>query len=69
MKINKLTGDNKRLLPPGLTEAEIDVVRATAIKARPEHVTIYGRKYWADADGTVFVVAWEDDSGVSGDVI
>ena len=69
MEINKLTGINERLPRPQLSEAEIFAVKATARAWVPRHVNLWGREYWADMDGGVFVVAWEGGSSVSGDPI
>ena len=69
MEINKLTGTNKRLDPPQLSENERTAVQHMAHFMRPDHVELFGREYWADLDGRVFVVAWESDGKVSGDPI
>ena len=69
MAINALTGTSKRLQTPQHSDDEIVAVRAAARAAPGRHVNLFGREYWADLDGSVYVVAWEEDGHVSGDPI
>ena len=69
MAINKLTGTNERMPPLQLTDEEAAAIRYAAREACGDHVNLFGREYWADPDGGVFVVAWEQDDKVSGDPI
>ena len=69
MAINKLTGTNERLPPPQLTDIQIAEVMCAARRGAGKHVSLFGREYWADPDGGVFVVAWEDGAACSGDPI
>ena len=70
MPINKLTGTNERFPPPQLTDIQIAEVVMCAVRlGSGEHVSLFGREYWADPDGGVFVVAWEDSAACSGDPI
>ena len=54
---------------PELADAEKRRIVALARSKRPEHVVVNGREYWADPNGAVFVVAWEDRELASGDKI
>lgn len=67
--VNKLTGVHERLPPPKLFPFQRRMVKAIARAAKGSHVRVFGREYWADGNGAVFVVAWEDESFFSGDPI
>ena len=70
-KINSLTGTTERYPPPSLTDDEVMAIkgylRVTHFFGR--HVNLFGREYWADPDGKVYVVAFESGGFASGDPI
>ena len=69
-KINQLDGSEKRLKFPEFLPGEKEKIVMECRKNMGEEVVSRGRRYWADLNGSVFVVSWEWPNGdVSGDMV